>query len=399
MDRAHTVTAVIQGLRQHIHGLLLVDEDDDRRLGAHQELLQSLLLLRFTDEFKTLLNVLLGVARIADADDGRTSQEVPRHALNCWRHRGAKHLCDPVPAVAIFRLQLLLEGLVLLLGLHVRAGNGQQHSPHIVLESQVDHLVGLVDDHVVALVEDRVPLVQGIAQASRGGEADFRALPQGERLLLCVAAADNADHADIAKVCELPRLLLDLQHQLSARGQNDAVWPVHGCGVVEWRQLLHIREQWQHVGGRLPTSGLGYGDEIPVLASDRNGLHLDGCRPRVAHLVDGLQQLPRQRALGPNAHRVRHSAATNENLEVLAEDSPISSRHLVDGLLCPMDLVVVLGLDVALLEPNGFLRRLDESGDVLAGVLGPLRDQLLIEAVILALLTHIDARPVAAPKQ
>mmetsp|Transcript_41256 Transcript_41256/g.128023 ORF Transcript_41256/g.128023 Transcript_41256/m.128023 type:complete len:763 (-) Transcript_41256:2-2290(-) len=399
VDRADAVAAVVQGLGQHVHGLLLVHEYDDGRLGADEQLLQSLLLLGLADELQPLLDVLLGVAGVADAHDGGAPQEGPRHALDGRGHGGTEHLRDAVLPVPGLGLELLLQRLVLVLGLHVGAGDGQERSPHVVLEAQVDHLVGLVDHDVVALVQDRVPLVQRVAEAAGCREAALHALPQLVGLLLGVAPADHADHAAVAVLGELPRLLLDLDHELAARRQDDGVGAVLGRGVVERRELLDVREDGQHVRRGLAATGLGHGDQVAHLARYGDDLHLDRRRLGVAHLVHGLQELPGQRALGPDAHGHRHAAAADVDLEVLAEDAPVARRHLVHGLVGPVDLVVVLALDVALLEGERLLRRLDEGRHVLSSVLRALGDELLVEAVVLALLAHVDARAVAATEE
>mmetsp|Transcript_68773 Transcript_68773/g.190376 ORF Transcript_68773/g.190376 Transcript_68773/m.190376 type:complete len:301 (+) Transcript_68773:1567-2469(+) len=64
-----------------------------------------------------------------------------------------------------------------------------------------------------------------------------------------------------------------------------------------------------------------------------------------------------------------------------------------------MDLVVILALNVALLEGQGLLCRLDESGHVLSSVLRALGDELFIKAVVFALLSDINACAVAPAKE
>mmetsp|Transcript_103934 Transcript_103934/g.298684 ORF Transcript_103934/g.298684 Transcript_103934/m.298684 type:complete len:710 (-) Transcript_103934:505-2634(-) len=400
VDRTNAVAAVVQGLGQHIHGLLLVDEDNDRRLRTHQHLLQAFLFLGLADEFQSLLDVFLRVARITDADDGWTSQECPRHALNGRRHRRAKHLRDTVLPVTGLGLKLLRNGLLLRIRLHVRAWDGKQRSPNIILKSEIDHLVGFVDHDIVALVEDGVPLVQGIAQTAGRGQANLGTLAQGEGLLLCISATDDADdtHAgDIGR--ELLGLLLNLQDQFSARSQDDAIGTVLGRRVSQRWQILDVCQQRKHVGCGFPTACFGDCDQVAVLARNGNGLHLNGRGLGITNLVDGLKQLPRQGALSPDSHGVRHPAAADEDLEVLAEDAPIAGGHLVHRFFRPMHLVIVFALDVALLEADGLLRRLDERRDVFASVLRAFRDQLFVETVIFALLTYINACTVTTAEE
>merc|ERR1719204_1098922 len=136
-----------------------------------------------------------------------------------------------------------------------------------------------------------------------------------------------------------------------------------------------------------------------VLARDRDGLHLHRCGLGVTDLVDGLRQLPWQGPLSPDPHRVRDAATADEYLEILPEDAPVAHGHLGHGLVGPMDLVFVLGLDVALLEADWLLRRLDECGDVLARVLCALCNQLFVEAVVLTLLADVDPSPVTPPEE
>mmetsp|Transcript_2156 Transcript_2156/g.2819 ORF Transcript_2156/g.2819 Transcript_2156/m.2819 type:complete len:358 (+) Transcript_2156:343-1416(+) len=241
VNRANTVASVVQRLGQHIDSLLLVDKDDDRRLRTDQELLQTLLLLRFADELQALFDVLLGVPRITNANDGRTSQEGPCHSLDGRWHRGAEHLGDSEASMTLLCFQLLGDGLLFLLRLHVGAGNGEQHASHIVFEAQVNHLVGLINHNVVALIEDSVTLVQSIGQSTRSGQADFGTLAKCEGLLLRVAATDNTDHShSVAVGCELLRFLFDLQHQLTAWSQYDRVGSILGRSIGEWWQLLDV---------------------------------------------------------------------------------------------------------------------------------------------------------------
>mmetsp|Transcript_93388 Transcript_93388/g.264373 ORF Transcript_93388/g.264373 Transcript_93388/m.264373 type:complete len:538 (+) Transcript_93388:218-1831(+) len=396
VDRADAVPAVVQGLRQDVHRLLLVDEDDDGRLLPDEQLLQPLLFLRLTDELQTLLDILLGVARVAYAHYGRASQECPRKSLDRRGHRRAKHLRDAESPVPGLGLQLLLVGLVLVCSLHIRAGDGQEDTSNIVLEPQVYHLVGLVDHDVVALVQHRVPLVQRVAEPPRRRKTALYALSQLEGLLLGVPPADDADHAAGAVLGELDRLLLDLQDQLAARREDDGVWPIlRGC-VVQRRKLLHVRKDRQHVGRCLPAPRLGDGDEVAVVAGDGDHLHLDRRGLGVPDLVYGLEELPSQRPFGPDAHRDGDATTPDVDLEILAEYAPVAHCHVAHRLVCPVGLMLVRALDVALLERQGLLRRLDEGRDVLAGVLGTLGDELFVKAVVFPLLTDIDACAVTA---
>mmetsp|Transcript_117201 Transcript_117201/g.311741 ORF Transcript_117201/g.311741 Transcript_117201/m.311741 type:complete len:527 (-) Transcript_117201:184-1764(-) len=339
------------------------------------------------------------MAGVAHADDRRTAEEGPRHPLDGGGHRGAEHLRDAVPPVARHCLLLLPKGFVLVLSLHIAAGDGQERAADVVLKAQVHHLVRLIDHHIVALIQDRMPLVQRIAETPGRREAALHALPERVGLLLGVAPADHADHAAGAVLAKLLGLLLDLDHQLAARRENYGVGAVLGRGVVQRRQLLHVGQDRQHVRRRLAATCLGHGDQVAHLAGDGDDLHLDGRRLGVAHLVDGLQQLPVERALSPDPHGVGDAAAADEDLEVLAEDPPVARRHLVHRLVGPVDLVLVLLLDVSLLEGQVLLGGLDERGHVLARVLRALGNELFVEAVVLALLAHVNACAVAAAEE
>mmetsp|Transcript_6998 Transcript_6998/g.17495 ORF Transcript_6998/g.17495 Transcript_6998/m.17495 type:complete len:260 (-) Transcript_6998:181-960(-) len=68
-------------------------------------------------------------------------------------------------------------------------------------------------------------------------------------------------------------------------------------------------------------------------------------------------------------------------------------------LVCPVDLVVVVDLDVAVLKRMGLFLGLDECRHVLACVLGALRDELLVETVVFALLADVDARTISAAEE
>ena len=74
--------------------------------------------------------------------------------------------------------------------------------------------------------------------------------------------------------------------------------------------------------------------------------------------------------------------------EINGECGDTRANHILGhGLAGPVDLAVVLALDVTLLEGQRLLRRLDEGGHVLSRVLGALGDELLVEAAVLALLS------------
>mmetsp|Transcript_4899 Transcript_4899/g.11496 ORF Transcript_4899/g.11496 Transcript_4899/m.11496 type:complete len:411 (-) Transcript_4899:490-1722(-) len=339
------------------------------------------------------------MARVPHTYDRRATQECPCHALNGWRHRCTEHLCDAVPSVPSLGLQLLLESLILVVCLHVGAWNGQQRATYVVLEAQVHHLIRLVNHNIVALVKYCVPLVQSITQPPGSGKAAFHALPQQVRLLLCVAPANDTHHAAVAVLSELARFLLNLDDKLAAWRQDDSIGTILSSGVIQWREFLDVGENRQHVCCSLPATSLRDRNEVAHLASNGNDLHLDWGGLGVADLVNGLQELPRQRAFSPDPHGHWHTAATDEYLEVLTEDAPITRGHLVHGLVCPMNLVVILALNVTLLERKGFFCRLDESGHVLASVLRALGNELFIEAVVFALLAHINACTIATAEE
>mmetsp|Transcript_98244 Transcript_98244/g.204903 ORF Transcript_98244/g.204903 Transcript_98244/m.204903 type:complete len:306 (+) Transcript_98244:1692-2609(+) len=64
-----------------------------------------------------------------------------------------------------------------------------------------------------------------------------------------------------------------------------------------------------------------------------------------------------------------------------------------------MNLVVILGFQVSLLEGDGLLCRLNESGDVFSSGFSALGDQFFVEAVVFSLLTNINACTVPSSKE
>mmetsp|Transcript_35510 Transcript_35510/g.77730 ORF Transcript_35510/g.77730 Transcript_35510/m.77730 type:complete len:345 (+) Transcript_35510:707-1741(+) len=340
------------------------------------------------------------MAGITLTNDRRAAEERARHPFDGRGHRGAEHLSDAVAPVPSLSFQLLLVDVILVCSLHVGTWDRQESSAHVVFEAEVHHLVRLVDHNVVALIEDGVPLVESITESTWGGETDLHALSQLEGLLLRVAAADHAHQPDLRhELAEFPGLLLDLEDELAAGRQDNAVRTILSRSVVQGRKLLDVSQQWKHVRARLTAAGLGNRDEVPVLAGNWDHLHLDGRRPRIAHLMHGLEELPRQGALCPDSHGVGDAATPDEELEILPEDTPVAGRHLIHRLVRPVDLVVIGVLQISVFEGQRVLGRLDEGRDVLPRILRTLGNELLVEAVVLALLADVDASSVAATEE
>mmetsp|Transcript_90783 Transcript_90783/g.236484 ORF Transcript_90783/g.236484 Transcript_90783/m.236484 type:complete len:229 (+) Transcript_90783:689-1375(+) len=226
------------------------------------------------------------MAWVPDADDGRATKEGASHALDCRGHRCAEHLRDAVLPMSSLGLKLLLHHGLLVHGLHVGRRDCQQDATYVILKPKIYHLVRLIDHDIRALIEDCVPLVQCITQPTRCGEGTLYTLSQCERLLLSISPTNNADHAARNKLSELARFFFDLKHELSAGRKNDRVRPILRCSIVQGGQLLHVIEDGQHVSTSLSTACFSNCDEIAMLTSNRDDLHLDWCGLDVTDLVN-----------------------------------------------------------------------------------------------------------------
>mmetsp|Transcript_74317 Transcript_74317/g.214811 ORF Transcript_74317/g.214811 Transcript_74317/m.214811 type:complete len:272 (+) Transcript_74317:908-1723(+) len=222
------------------------------------------LLVVVLDDLDMLLDGGGRLAFLADRDAGGQLQDVACELLDLWREGGRKQ--QRLPA----RTHILDDG------------------PHLVLETKVEHPVGLVEHNEGHPAERATLHLHNVDQPARVAYRDFTpALDLLELLQLGKAAGQRrAPQAKLA--IQLVCLLLDLHRQLARRAQYDT------DGTLALLQLLlgdAVHQHRQKVCDRLPRTRLRDADDVAAGERRGDGLSLDRRRLRVAVPSDGLHEL------------------------------------------------------------------------------------------------------------
>ena len=225
VQRTGQVVHLVQTLGQHVHALLLVHEDDHRRLEATTEHLQQLLaLVVLGQNVDDLLHTLHRLADRADVDHRRSPQVVACQPFDRRRHGRREH--DRLSEL-VLRLEVLHQPQVVLGLLGVRLQVADRHVVedllHVRLEAHVDHAIRLVEHHVGAATEHQVPVLEDVDQTAGRCDHDLATESQLEALLFSRDTTDDRHCSNLELLRELQRFLFDLLSELTSGRQNDRV--------------------------------------------------------------------------------------------------------------------------------------------------------------------------------
>ena len=280
--------AVTQGLERGVAlALAELARQGDRReaaLGEHR------------------LEVPHGVAGVAEDDGGGrigVAQGVDHHVLDLARHHPHGAVGD-VGMAALLALHGDAQGIVLVaLGQtrdRLRQGRGEEQGApllrghrenefEVIAKTEIEHLVGLVEDGDAQVLGGEVAALQMVAQAARRADDDMGALGESPALAARVHAADAGDDARSGLGIEPFELALDLKREFARRGDDEGqrrAGRIEPLGIAEERF-----GEGEAIGDGLAGTGLGRDEEVAALGRRLDHGTLDGGR---VFVVAGLER-------------------------------------------------------------------------------------------------------------
>ena len=143
----------------------------------------------------------------------------------------------------------------------VVVGHAGENLRYRVLESHVQHLVGLVEHHVVHVLEFSLSALHEVDESSRCSCDDLCAVAQRPYLLLDAGAAVDSGDVHVGNILrELLEVVADLQAQLAGRTQDD------GLSLVARR--VDALKEWNAEGGCLSRSCLRQGYDVVAITQE-----------------------------------------------------------------------------------------------------------------------------------
>ena len=161
-------------------------------------------------------------------------------------------------------------------------GDVLHNEVQILLESHVEHTVGLVEHHFADLGEIQSLPLDHVLQPSGGSDDDVRSPPEGVDLPVdgCSPVDGGADVSRFAG--DLPELGVHLHGELPGGSDND-------CG----RDLPPVTDPAEHnhgVSAGLAGPGLGLGDQVVACHPYGYRFALDGSGLRPPHVHHGVDE-------------------------------------------------------------------------------------------------------------
>ncbi|KAJ6438178.1 LOW QUALITY PROTEIN: acetyltransferase [Purpureocillium lavendulum] len=273
-------------------GDIRADQNTMRRVAELEERVGALLLLLLAVQVQhRAVDVVeeLGVVldRVAAAEEDDDLLLLGLHALQ-EREEEDEPFVGLAQHVALLEA---LDGAVLLLLVHVdtrgarlahtdfgRLRGGEEHRLAVVVLQDLDNLsdliletdfqypVGLVDDERLEVLEDEGGVEEVVEQAAGRGNQQVHALGQLLRLGLAVGAADDDAVRLRVVLHELAGDAEDLQRELAGRGDDDDAGAVAGLESQGAEDL----DGGDQEGERLSGTGLGRTED--VLAGEQRGM-------------------------------------------------------------------------------------------------------------------------------
>ncbi|AGW41060.1 two-component system response regulator [Leifsonia xyli subsp. cynodontis DSM 46306] len=268
VDRRRRVATGPEPLRERLRLVLRADEDDHPlEVLDLEDASERVDLLRVRNDEIALRRVGRRRRPGLDGDLFGIVQVLLRDAADLRRHRRGE------------------ERDLLVIG---RVGENRLH---ILGETHLQHLVGLIEHEVLERGEVERSLVEVIHDAAGRAHHDMHASTQrGELHPVALAAV----HRQQMNAFQMRRIALErlrhLQRQLAGGGEHESL-----------RALLRQIETGQNgkgEGGRLPRPGLGEPDHVPPLEQQRDRRGLDGGRRLVADVLQGGEHGPVQTEIG-----------------------------------------------------------------------------------------------------
>ena len=168
---------------------------------------------------------------------------------------------------------------------------------HVRQKAHVEHAVDLVEHQHVDSAQGQVALFEEVEQPARRGhdhiDSPVKILP----LPAVAHAAVNHGGAQVGELAEVTEGFLHLHSQLAGGLEDEA---------TQRSMALEALQNRQGKGGRLASAGLGGANHIAAGEHHRDGLHLNGSRLGVAHLLHRVGHCVREPELGEQIVHCRH---------------------------------------------------------------------------------------------
>ena len=250
--------------RRKLFHLHLGGREDDDALGRFlgEKLLQERHFMRLVADVGRLHDRFRRT-RYCDLDLLRVLQDVVRQRPDLRRHGSREH-------------DYLTRLRELLIDLH-----------NVVMETHIEHAIGLVEDEEGGAREVYAAHVQVADQAAGRGNNDVGAHLQSALLPGvgdAVGATVDSHCRDGNEVGKAVDLLIDLLRQFARRCHNDRV------DRILWISAsAQLANDGQHVGGRLAGARLCAPDQVLAREDGRDGQFLDRCRLHEIHGLESVQ--------------------------------------------------------------------------------------------------------------
>ena len=242
----------------------------------------------------------IAVLRLQDAGDDLGLVQVV-HLVDELRGRRHRHRVPDGLGPDVHRVTQVATGQSDDRGRH---GRGEQHrltqlgrlgqDPlHVGKETQVQHLVGLVEDEHLDVAQVQRPAVGQVEQSPRGADDDLDAAGQGVQLGVVADAAVDGEDPGLADLGGDRHVLAHLQRELAGRGDDQGL---RGAGL---RLQLEVTvaadddplQSGDAEGECLAGSGAGLADHVGAGQRDGDGHLLDREGVDDVHLGEGVHDI------------------------------------------------------------------------------------------------------------
>lgn len=273
------------------------DEDENLVLLVVHHLLEvldhAITLLALVDDLDNLGNAVVGSqVHGTDVDLDEVGKEVGRKSANLLGPSGGPH-----------------ESLT------VRA-NLADNLANLGLETHVQHAISLVKNKVGDAAQVGLAGLEHVDETSGGGNADLDTAGEITDLGALGDTTVNAGVADAGRLAELGNLLLNLDRELTGRGEDQDNGAIAGG---QQRLGVDVDDGGKAVGKRLSGTSLGNTDDVATGESHGPTLGLNGSRSGEALSLDLVHDISGETSLVEGLDGLGDIVAGNGNLVLATE--------------------------------------------------------------------------------
>lgn len=212
--------------------------------------------------------------------------------------------------------------------------------PDLGLETHVQHAISLVKNEICDTTEVSLARLEHVDQTTRCGDADFDAPREIPDLGALGDTTVDAGVADAGRPAELGNLLLDLDSELSSRGENKHDWTI---ARSQKRLGVDVDDSGETVGEGLSGARLSNADDIATRKGHGPSLGLDSSRSREALCLHFVDDVARESSLIKGLDRLGNVASVDAHSMVLAELLHLSGRAVGDVGVLFVEMLLEFG--------------------------------------------------------